>query len=143
MFDDSLPALIAGGLLLALGCGSAWYLWQHREPPPDAEPLARKHAWNQVRRRLQISALVILVGILIPLGDLLPFFRRAPVAFAIYWVGIMCLAGWIALLGLADFVSSQTLNSRAQRRLEQQRAELEAELTRARFRSGSRFHSDE
>jgi hypothetical protein len=35
------------------------------------------------------------------------------------------------------------LNSRAQRKLEQQRAELEAELTRARFRSGSRFHSDE
>jgi hypothetical protein len=142
--NDSIPAVVMGAILLLLGGGSAWYFWQHREPAAGTDELARRHAIRQTRRRLQISAMLILVGVLIPLGDLLPFFRRAPVAFVFFWVAVMCLAGWIALLGLADFASTRAYHSRIGRQLEQQKASLEAELARARAqRGGSRYHSDE
>ena len=144
MNADSIPAVVMGGVLLLLGGGSFWYLWQQRESADEMDDLAYRHWLRQVRRRLQISALLILIGFLIPLGDLLPFFRQAPVAFVFFWMAVMGLAGWIALLGLADLASTRNYASRAQRRLRQQKADLDAELARARQqRGGSRYHSDE
>lgn len=142
--EDSIPAVLMGGFLLLLGGGSAWYLWAHRDTPADADTLEKQHAARQTRRRLQISVLLILIGILIPLGDLLPFFRQAPIAFVFFWVSVMFLAGWVALLGFADLASARAYHSRAYRDLQQQKAKLDAELARARAqRGGSRFHSDE
>lgn len=140
---DSLPALVFGGLLLLLGGGSAWYL--RRQPlPPVSEPDAREFALHQRRRRYQVSGLLALIGVLIPLGDTLPLFRQSPVAFVIFWVAILFLAGWVMLLAVADFATSRLHHGRAQQRLDQQRQRLEAELTRLKqARGGSRIHSDE
>lgn len=141
--NDSIPALLMGGLLLCLGAGSTWYFWRRLQTIAETDELARKHAHSQARRRLQVSVMITLVGVLIPLGDLLPFFRRAPVAFVFFWVAVMVLAGWIGLLGIADLASSRVYHNRAARRLKQQQEELEAQLAAVRGGRGSRFHSDE
>lgn len=141
--NDSIPALLMGCLLLTLGVCSTWYFWKRLQSVAETDELARRHALSQARRRLQVSVMITLVGVLIPLGDLLPFFRRAPVAFVFFWVAVMVLAGWIALLGIADLASSRVYHNRAARRLKQQREELEAQLAQVRGGRGSRFHSDE
>ncbi len=141
---DSVPALVFGGVLILMGGGSAWHQWRYRQPPDDGDDLTRQHAIRKLRRRLQVSAMLVLVGILIPLGDMLPFFRREPVAFVIFWLGVLLLAGWIGLLAFADMASTKAHLSRAQRRLAQQKLQLEAELAEYRAnRGGSRYHSDE
>lgn len=141
--EDSIPALVMGGLLIGIGLVSVCFLWKQKQSDHSGDEHAQRHSQRQIRRRLQVSAMVILVGILIPLGDLLPLFRQAPVAFTIFWTAVMLLAGWIGLLGIADFASSRAYHSRARRRLKQQQAELEAELLRLRGSRGSRWHSDE
>lgn len=133
---DSLPAVCAGAILAAVGLGMGWFQWRYRQPPHDENPLARLHARRQLRRRLQISGLMILVGTLIPLGDLLPFFRKAPLAFALYWIAILVLMGWMVLLALGDLASAQIFHQRTRQQLRQQQAELERELHRLRNAQG-------
>ncbi len=141
---DSLPALIFGGLLILVAGVSVWYQQRLRVLPADADDLARLHAERQYRRRLQVAAMLATVGILIPLGDNLPFFRQAPVAFVMYWAAVLMLTGWIALLAIADLASTRAYHGRATRSLQRQREELEDQLARFRVsRNGSRIHSDE
>lgn len=129
---DSFPAVCAGTLLIAVGVGLGWFQWRFRRPQADDDPLAHRHAQRQLVRRLQVSGLMVLVGILIPLGDLLPVFRRAPLVFALYWVAILCLMLWIMLLALGDFAAARAFHSRAQRQLLRQQSELERQLNRLR-----------
>jgi hypothetical protein len=136
---ESLPALIVGVFLVGLGIGSAWYQWKHHRPDTEADDLARQHAARQLRRRWQVSALLVLVGVLIPLGDLLPFFRRAPAAFVFYWGAILLLAAWIGLLAIADYASARAYHRVANVRLRQARRELEEQLQQ--YRASTNGHS--
>lgn len=138
---DSIPALCAGGLLLAFGIGLGWFQWRYRQPQAGDDELTRRHAARQLRRRLQVSVLIVLSGLFIPLGDLLPFFRQAPVAFALFWLAILGLAFWIILLAVADLVSARMYHNLANLRIRQQRRELERELDR--YRAQGNGHSPE
>jgi hypothetical protein len=142
---ESLPALIVGALLVTIGAGSAWYQWRYRRPDIEADELSRQHAARQLRRRLQVSGLLMLIGILIPLGDQLPFFRQAPAAFVFFWGAILLLTGWIALLAIADLASARAYHRVASVRLRQARRELEAQLEqyRASTNGHTGIHSDE
>lgn len=125
-------------------CAVAWHQWKYRQPEATADELSQAHARRQLRRRLQVSAMIALLGLLIPLGDMLPLFRKSPVAFFVFWVAMLCLTGWIVLLALADMASAKVFHSRAAKQLLQQKQELEAELARYRSRSnGHPIHSDE
>lgn len=135
---DSLPALCAGGILLAIAFGSAWFQWRYRRPPVDAPAEDLLHARRQLRRRLQVSLLLAIVAVLIPLGDMLPFFRRSPLAFVIYWCGVLGLAVWIGLLALGDLASAQTYHRTAAARLRQQQRELQDQIDR--YRAGNNGH---
>lgn len=139
---DAIPALVAGGLLVVVGAAIGWFQWKHRQPDPTEDELTQLHAARQLRRRLQVSALMVLVGILIPLGDLLPTFRKSPVAFALFWVAILVVLFWIILLALADLASARTYHYRASLRIRQERRELERELERYRA-SGNGHKSTE
>jgi hypothetical protein len=139
---DSIPALVAGGLMIVVGLGIAWFQWRHRQPDASEDELTQLHAARQLRRRLQVSGLMVLVGILIPLGDLLPTFRRSPVAFALFWAAILLVLFWIMLLAAADFVSARSYHNLANLRMRQQRRELERELDRLRI-SGNGHKRDE
>ncbi|MBA4030851.1 MAG: hypothetical protein C0478_08160 [Planctomyces sp.] len=84
------------------------------------------HAWSQsrqaggsgaafavqqkrARRRMQIAALVILEGLLIPAGDLWMEQRPSPVLLAAFWIGVLLIALWIGLLAIVDYFSSRAL----------------------------------
>jgi uncharacterized iron-regulated membrane protein len=132
---EALPAFVAGGLLVLGGAVSAWYQWRYRRPDSEADDLSRQHAARQLRRRLQVSALLALIGILIPLGDQLPLFRQAPVAFVFFWAAVLLLTAWIGLLALADFASARAYHRVANIRLRQARRELEEQLQQYRART--------
>ncbi|MBI1345853.1 hypothetical protein GC163_06145 [bacterium] len=141
---ENIPALIFGGGLVVFAGVVAWYQWTYRQPEAAADELSQTHARRQLRRRLQVSGMIALLGLLIPLGDMLPLFRNSPVAFFVFWVALLCLTGWIVLLAIADMASAKVFHGRAAKQLLQQKRELEAELARYRSRSnGHAIHSDE
>lgn len=135
---EALPAFVAGGLLVLGGAASAWYQWQYRRPDSESDELGRQHAARQLRRRLQVSALLVVIGVLIPLGDQLPLFRQAPVAFVFFWAAVLLLTAWIGLLALADFASARAYHRIANIRLQQTRRELESQLQQ--YRAGTNGH---
>lgn len=141
---DSVPALVAGGLLILLALGSVWFLRQRYQSVVEPDEQAQAFAARQYRRRLQVAGMLGLIGILIPLGDALPLFRQAPVAFFFYWMAVLLLTAWMVLLALADMASARAHFGSTGRKLQQQQRELEAEIRRIRAsRNGSQIHSDE
>ena len=131
---DSLPAIVAGVLLVAFGVGLAIFQWRCRHPQDLDDEVERLHATRQLRRRLQVSAMLMLVGILIPLSDLLPVFRRSPTAFTLMVLAILGLTVWIMLLALGDFASASSYHAQAQRRIHEERRALERQIEE--FRAG-------
>jgi len=125
--------------MVALGIGVGWFQWRYRQPDANEDEVTRLHSGRQLRRRLQVSALMVLVGILIPVGDLVPFFRQAPVAFALFWTAILGLLFWIMLLALGDFAAARAYHRLANLRIRQQRRELEQQLNR--YRAGGNGHA--
>ena len=125
--------------MVAIGVGVGWFQRRYRQPDASEDEMTRLHTGRQLRRRLQVSALMVLVGILIPVGDLAPAFRKAPVAFAIFWTAILGLLFWIMLLALGDFAAARSYHRLANLRIRQQRRELERQLDR--YRAGGNGHS--
>ena len=72
--QNILASLVVGGLLLVLG--GSWLRWHFRvwnEHRNDAtlDERERRHYRRQFRRRVQVAGLLILLGALIPIGDML------------------------------------------------------------------------
>lgn len=128
---DWLPALIVGTVLVVFAAGLGWWHWSAWKSGPARQPAddeTRRHAWRQMRRRLQVSALLALIGVMIPLGDLLPVFRRSPQLFVIYWLGVLAIVIWVVLLALGDLASNLAFSRVARNQLRRERQSLEAEL---------------
>ena len=142
---DTLPALIAGALLLGFAVVSAWLQIRNRRalsPLLEEDDLARTYADRQLRRRLQVSAMLGIVGILIPLGDQLePFFRGRPGLFFIYWMAVLILVAWTVLMALGDWMSSTAYSSLANIQLRVERSRLEEEVRR--YRASQNGHATE
>ncbi|MBC8116678.1 MAG: hypothetical protein H7062_19970 [Candidatus Saccharimonas sp.] len=142
---DTLPALIAGALLLGFAIVSAWLQIRHRRalsPFLEEDDLARTYADRQLRRRLQVSAMLGIVGILIPLGDQLePFFRGRPGLFFVYWMAVLILVAWTVLMALGDWMSSAAYSSLANIQLRVERSRLEEEVRR--YRASQNGHATE
>ncbi len=140
---DTLPALIAGALLLGFAAVTAWLQIRTRRalsPFLEEDALARTHADRQLRRRLQMSAMLGIVGVLIPLGDQLePFFRGRPGLFFVYWVVVLILVAWTVLMALGDWMSSSAYSSLANIQLRIERSRLEEEVRR--YRASQNGHA--
>lgn len=132
---DWLPALVVGCLLVVFAAGLAAFQWKAwnsgpQQLPPENE--IRGHAWRQLRRRLQVSGFLAAIGVMIPLGDMLPIFRRDQQLFAIFWLVVLGLVVWMVLLVLGDLASNVASNREAQSRLDIERRALEQEIQRFR-----------
>src|SRR5688500_2568301 len=106
---DWLPALVVGCLLILLAAGLAAYHWAAWKAGPrmlPADDEIRIHTARQLRRRLQVSGFLAVIGLLIPLGDVLPIFRKEPLLFVIYWFVVLGLVVWMVLLVLGDLASN-------------------------------------
>ena len=109
-------------------------------PPFSTDDRERRHYRLQFRRRIQVSALLLLMGIMIPIGDWLMVQRRDPLWITVFWIVVLALALWIMLLAAIDWLSTR-MYIRATRTtlagLARKQRELEAERLRGRGTNGS------
>lgn len=116
MGDGNLPAWPLAILLLVAALALiAWNLIAHRRDlQADLDPLERVFRRRQLRRRLQTSSMLGLLGLAIAIGATISH-RQHPLGFVLFWCGVLCWLLWIVLLDLGDAWSSR----RHFRRLEQ------------------------
>lgn len=120
--------MIVGGALFRWHF-AAWNAYRHDEKLDDRE---RRFFHSQFRRRVQISVLIILMGILVPVLDFL-IFKDSPKLFTTLLCGVLLVSLWIMALAALDWLSSRVFNrgtSATLASLARKRRELEDELTR-------------
>jgi hypothetical protein len=135
-----LPSL-AFGVALAVGGTAAvvWHFrsWRAKQGDSSLSPQEREHYRRQYRRRMQTSSIIVLLGVLFPVGDSNGFvpWDRHPLAWTMFWFFVLGLTLWVMLLALGDLASTRTHTRDALNRLREQQRELEREAARLRARS--------
>ena len=126
------PALIVGVVLIASGSfaiRSHMRSWRRQQNDPTFADRDREYYQRRYRRRMQMSAILVILGILIGVGDaLLPFQKRHPIPVSLYWIGVLLLTGWLILLALADLVSAFAYGRVELARVRQKHRELERQV---------------
>jgi hypothetical protein len=143
--NDTAP-LAFGTALIVLGAWlirwhrSAWNSQRDDESHDDRE---KHHYWLQFRRRIQVAVLLIVLGIMIPLGDWLTARNKDPWWFAVFVLGVLAIALWIMMLAMFDWLSTR-MHVRATRAtlagLARKQRELEAEVERLRSNRSNGRH---
>lgn len=135
---DIIQSLVFGVVLVLLGSGLLWRhiaVWSGQRSTPGLEERERREDRLRFRRRSQVAILLIILGVMIPVGDWLMVQRKFPLLITFYWMAVLLLALWIMLLGASDWLSTR-VHLRANRAtlasLEQKRRELELEVERLR-----------
>ena len=85
---------------------------------------------RQFRRRIQASAMLGLLGLAVLGGGVMMAMRLNPLAITLYWLAVLVVLAWLALLALADMVASKQYYGRIQDRYAVEQARLKAELRR-------------
>lgn len=125
--DNPIVAIVFGVLLI--GIGVSMLIAQRKasrtieeESPPDAE---RRFLQRRIRRRTQVAGIILLIGIMIPLGDSVIEWRNAVGTFAIYWIIVIALACWTGLLAIGDIVATRAHMANEMNRLHRHNLDLE------------------
>jgi hypothetical protein len=141
--NDIYASLAFGTLLVVVGAGMLrWHVktWRGHQRESVLEERELRHYRHQFRRRMQVGGLLILLGVLIPVGDGLMMLRKQPGLIAGFWIVVLLVTLWMMLLAALDWVSSRA-HLRAMRAslagLERKRRELEAEVDRLRSRGSN------
>lgn len=141
--DDRIPALVFGICLVAGGVAAQiWHLktWRARRLDQSLTGEERRYYRRQFLRRMQTSGLIVLIGVLLPVGDgLIPkeTWKDHPGWFAAYWSIVLGLALWVMAMGFGDLLSTRVHSRDALGKLRQLRAqqrELEREVAQIRAR---------
>ncbi len=128
--------LIATGLLMMRAHVAAWRIEKN---DPTIEDDQRTFFYKRYRRRMQTSALIAVIGILIPFGSLvLPGLfvdeQLQARVFAFYWGSVLLLTLWVILLGLGDLLSTSAQSRVALARIRLKQRELEQQIAEIRRR---------
>ncbi|MEC7557736.1 MAG: hypothetical protein VYA32_11185 [Planctomycetota bacterium] len=119
--------LVAVGLLMIRSHRRAWAR-QQGEAGLSRED--RTRLFLRYRRRLQMSGMIAVLGVMLGVGDALIWDQGLLVA-TVYWVVVIGLGVWLLLLGIADLASVRIGSRDARdelRQISEKRKELEAEL---------------
>ena len=138
--NNWVPAAIFGGSLVLLGAGMMYghaRAWKQQRADESLEDSDRRHLRNRYLRRMQTSGAVVFTGCLIGIGDAF-IWQLGPAVATFYWLFVIMLVFWIALLALGDLTSVRTHSQTAMSQLESTRKELEAELAKHRHRSNGK-----
>lgn len=139
--NNWIPSVILGGILVALGLLWMWShlrTWRAEKRDEAHDEFDRSHYASRFQRRMQTSGMVVLIGILIPVGDVFVW-NWGPWTSTLYWLGILCLALWIAVQAIGDFTSVQSYSRAAMARVNTKRQQAEAELAEYRRRQAEDF----
>lgn len=106
-----------------------------------ADPRERDYRRRQFRRRMQTSGLLAMVAIGLLVGQLIPK-GTPPTLVVAFWAGIVLLVLWVALLAVADMISTKQYFGRVRAGFMVEQAKLQSRLRRmqAARRNG---HSEE
>lgn len=130
----SIAAPVLGVVLVLLG---VVFLRRHRRTwyslknDPAIEYEERTFLYRQFRRRMLTSGLLILLGILIPIGTFLVDHkqaRQAALPITLYWIGVLLLVLWVLLLGMVDLFATGIHAKDAMSRVRAERAALERQV---------------
>lgn len=89
-----------------------------------------------------MSGLVVLIGIMLPIGDLESPWKRHPGWWTVYIMIVLGLAVWIMFLACGDLISTRSYSRTALSQLREQQRALEEEAARLKARSaGTRADS--
>lgn len=133
-------APIAGGILVLVGLSLvAAHVRSHKrnQQQQDLDDAARSHLNSRYRRRMQASGMIAVLGVLIAVGDKLPILNKKPGLFAVYWIGVLLLTGWVMLLAMGDYVATRAHGRAALARLRKKQLELEQEIAEIKRRGSN------
>jgi len=134
--------LVATLLVLASVGLIVWHVrtWKRSRHAELAER-ERNFRLRQLRRRVQTSVMIGLLGVAIFAGQLL-LDANTPWKFqVIYWIGVLALVLWIALLAVADMTATSLYYSREKSDFVAEHAKLQAALRKARQEEASAKNS--
>ena len=138
--NNWVPAAVFGGSLVLLGAGMMYghaRAWKEQKQDNSLADSDKQHLRNRYLRRMQTSAAVAFTGSLIGIGDAF-IWQLGPVVATFYWLFVIMLVFWIALLALGDLTSVRTHSQTTMSQLDATRKELEVELARHRHRSNGK-----
>ncbi len=127
-------ALFATGLLFI-----RWHVleWREEKNDPALDLTDRKHFYARYRRRMQTSGILVVLGILIPLGDWLIDRNKNPLPATIVWIVVLVLTMWVILMALGDMLSTRTHSQVALSKVRQKQKELERQVAELRSRDSN------
>lgn len=102
--------------------------WQERKNDPAVPLDERSYYHRQYRRRMLTSGLLVLLGVLIPIGDLLLDRRFPKETVLLYWGGVLVLVLFVLLLGFVDFFATGMHTKDAMLRIHGEKAALERQV---------------
>lgn len=126
--------LVALAILLAAGALAYWHLRirrVHRES--DLTPAQRDFYHRQFRRRIQVSAMLGILAVMLAAESWL----TQPLAYVLIGLGMLLLLLWIMLLAVMDAVATRFHFERLRGDYLVERAKLEAEARRLRAAGGN------
>lgn len=122
-----IPGLIFGGCLIVLGISMLLAQKKNFQSLSSTDTDRREYDFllKRARRRVQVAGLILIIGIMIPVGDALIPWQKAVATFAIYWIIVIVLAMWTILLAFADIAATRMHTSIELTRLQNQQQNLE------------------
>ena len=130
----TLPALIFGAGLVVVAFIMGVFVWRARrelDAVIEGDDGARVHADRQFRRRIQVSVMLAVIGVMIAIGDQMDMFFGPRMVWFLLWVGaIFVLVFWMVLMALGDWLSTITYSEIAKAKLRFERRELEEQIRR-------------
>jgi len=133
------PALAVAVALVGIGVSmmsSHVRSWRRQRSDPTLDERDLVYYRRRYRRRMQISAMLAILGVLIGMGDaLLPFQRKHPIPTTLYWIGVLLMTGWVMLLGFGDLLSTAAYGRAELARVRQKQRELERQVVEFKHRN--------
>lgn len=129
MFLELLILHLVAGAISLFGGLMMWRhrsVWNEQQGNPEIEAGERLFLHGQYRRRMQSSAMILVLGLLLHASnEHLVAWEKAPAGFCVYVCIMLLLVAWIVLLALGDYLASRIVHQSALARLHEQQRELE------------------
>jgi hypothetical protein len=132
-------AAVGGTLLLVGGLFLRWNVREWRAAKQDGglSDRDRLHYHRRFRRRVQTSAMLILLGVLLPVTMWVLDSGAAPAVKTAVFLAVVLLTGWLILLALADMAATRAHSRSALTEIRARQRELERRLAELKNRSSN------